>query len=396
MTKGVAPDTFQSPDRSRAAAPLLKLKEQQHLVADMGPYESLSKNQGCNPKGIVKMLPLINGFVSLPPTFELRSSSLRTALFQLLLENRINQTKLNGTVFINLRIERFTALLYHFRRLNCAEDLRCCASQLTSPELLEVLELVDRKEAPEPCLALVPLDKSEDKQGEAASSSRKLKENLSEVSLDSEGFPNMFKEPPSSSAAPPLPAALPKGSVDERAPAFMPSRPARQAVLVPLECVDVSPCLKGLPKDENKKKKKRNVKKTLGKKAAACNEGRAAASTPEARAPWAKLKLTEAKKPEKAYIQGTLTKGEKLRLIVEITRRMSENYLAHVEAIYNKLEAESLTKAEALEERERSSAARIESFCVGDLIANQVWQPCQKVCQSRLRCSLVKMKCLAQ
>ena len=70
-------------------------------------------------------------------------------------------------------------------------------------------------------------------------------------------------------------------------------------------------------------------------------------------APWAKLKLTKAKKPERAYIQGTLTKGEKLRLIVEITRRVSENYFAHIETIYNKLEAESLTKAGALEEREK-------------------------------------------
>ena len=159
----------------------------------------------------MKMLPLITGLVSLQPTCELRSSSLRIALFQLLLENpRVNQTKFNGKVFINLRIERITALLYHFRRLKSAESLNCCASQLTSPELLElqeVLEMVDKKEAPQPCLALVPLDQSENQQQEeAVSSSRKLKENLSEVSLESEGFPNMFKEPSSSKQ---LPCQLP-------------------------------------------------------------------------------------------------------------------------------------------------------------------------------------------
>ena len=101
------------------------------------------------------MLPLIKGLVSLQPTCELHSSSLRTAIFQLLLENpRVNQTKINGTAFINLRIERVTALLYHFRRLKSAEDLRRCASHLTSPELLElqeVLDMVDKKEAPQPC-----------------------------------------------------------------------------------------------------------------------------------------------------------------------------------------------------------------------------------------------------
>ena len=134
----------------------------------------------------------------------------------------------------------------------------------------------------------------------------------------------------------------------------MRSRPGRKAALVPPECGDLRskmgfPCSKGLPKADNKKKKK--VKKTLGKKPAA--GGRPAPSAPEARAPWAKLRLTKAKKPERAHIQGTVTKGEKLRLIVEITRRMSENYLAHIEAIYNKREAESLTHAEALEETEK-------------------------------------------
>ena len=78
--------------------------------------------------------------------------------------------------------------------------------------------MVDKKEAPQPCLALVPLDQSENQQQEGAvSSSRKLKENLSEASLDSEGFPNMFKEPSGSSATTPLPAASPKGNVEERA-----------------------------------------------------------------------------------------------------------------------------------------------------------------------------------
>ena len=158
------------------------------------------------------------------------------------------------------------------------------------------------------------------------------------MSLDAEVFLNIFKEASSSSAATPLPVALPKGNVEERAPAFMRSRPGRKAAPVPLECGDLRskmgfPCWKGLPKADNKKKKKKKVKKTLGKKPAA--EGRPAASGPEARAAWAKLKLTKAKKPERAYVRGTLTTGEKSRLIVVITRGISENYLAPIRAIYN-------------------------------------------------------------
>ena len=78
----------------------------------------------------------------------------------------LNTTRFNGQVWVNLRIERVTNLLYHFRRLKQGDDLRVCASHLTSPELLELkkaLELLGAKPEPEPsqCLALVPLDKSE-------------------------------------------------------------------------------------------------------------------------------------------------------------------------------------------------------------------------------------------
>ena len=69
------------------------------------------------------------------------------------------------------------------------------------------------------------------------------------------------------------------------------------------------------------------------------------------RQPWEHLKQTNANKPiPRAYIQGNLA-GEKKHLIVEVTSKMSPNYLAVIGKIREALEKSSLTKEEALKMR---------------------------------------------
>ena len=94
---------------------LLKtLEVHSKLVTNLGPYESISKNQGCSPKGLLHCLPLVKGLLELQPSAEIHSSSLRTALYQLLMaQPSVNDSKFNGSVWVNLRIDRITALLYH-------------------------------------------------------------------------------------------------------------------------------------------------------------------------------------------------------------------------------------------------------------------------------------------
>ena len=102
------------------------LIQHKDLVCHLGPYESTSKTQAANPKGLLKNIPLIKGLVQLEGTGEIHATCMRT----------------------NIRVERIGTLLFHVRRLKLGDGLRNCASKLTAMELLsiqEVLELMDRK-----------------------------------------------------------------------------------------------------------------------------------------------------------------------------------------------------------------------------------------------------------
>ena len=68
------------------------------------------------------------------------------------------------------------------------------------------------------------------------------------------------------------------------------------------------------------------------------------------RKPWLKLSKVKATKPERSYILGS-TDGGKAKLVVEVSRTMSERYDSVIDALLLALKKESLTKQEALERR---------------------------------------------
>ena len=69
------------------------------LVCNLGPYESISKTQACNPKGLLKNIPLLKGLVQLESTGEIHPSCMRQATFQLFMEDpKCNDTKWSGGV----------------------------------------------------------------------------------------------------------------------------------------------------------------------------------------------------------------------------------------------------------------------------------------------------------
>ena len=344
---------------------LLKtLEVHSKLVTNLGPYESISKNQGCSPKGLLHCLPLVKGLLELQPSAEIHSSSLRTALYQLLMaQPSVNDSKFNGSVWVNLRIDRITALLYHIRRLKSSDDLRSCASQLTSAELMLLqgsLDLVENKKPDQKTAeaegSLAESKQQEEKaEAEASLAKRKLKEELTNVSLDSDGFPKCLGSEPSCSKqkeAASSSQALPKGLGDSQAlPKGMKQRhrlgkrvalPISESSNLKSKMGFTSKQRKSLTKAQGQKKKKKS------KPAPAAKEGQGTAGV------WAKLKLTKAQKPvPRAYITDTLVKGEKVKLIVEISIKRSPNYLQHIETIFAKLETEGLRKQDALDERDR-------------------------------------------
>ena len=117
------------------------------LLSNMGLYETISKTQACNPKALVKVMPLIKGLVELEATAEIHGQNLRQAIFQLLMdEPSLNDSKWAGGTWVSLRVERLNVVLFHMRRLRLSCDLKACASKLTTAEFLQVQEVVELME----------------------------------------------------------------------------------------------------------------------------------------------------------------------------------------------------------------------------------------------------------
>ena len=111
------------------------------LLQNMGPYEQISKSKNCNPKGLMKMLPLTKGLLALESTCEIHTGRLRRALFQVLMTNAsIIDNKFNGAVWIGLRIERLGVLMFHMRRL-AKSNLQLCAARPSGAEFVQLKEV---------------------------------------------------------------------------------------------------------------------------------------------------------------------------------------------------------------------------------------------------------------
>ena len=156
------------------------------MLAKLGLYENLSKNQACSPKGIVQVLPLLKGLVDLEPTCEIHGSCLRQAIMEVLTrEPGLNTSAYKGSVWVGSRVDRVTTVLYHLRRLKGSVDLKHCAASLTSLEFLDlqsVLEKVVKKELENKSFPLAEREDAKPHEPE-----RKLKKEVSDVSIDSQG-----------------------------------------------------------------------------------------------------------------------------------------------------------------------------------------------------------------
>ena len=332
------------------------------LIQDFGKYEQISKSQACHPKGLVYCLPLLKGLIQLEPTCEIHGSSLRAGLFQLLVaEPSINDSPWNGDIWLGIKVERLTCLLFHMRRLQASRtEVQACAAKLTGGEFLqlqEVLQLISKKNAPG--LPLVE---------RGVEITRKLKKEISDVSVDSSGFPLSLKSP----AKP-----LVKGTGNEteaeegtelQQPSFKRKRKGSFAA-EPVgegghstiqEALGIgAPLKKPASKVGGKKAKamKGNKKKKPLVKGSPLLKGSAAreavASAPSGRMKWAKVYLvTPNKPPWRAYIQGKRTMDEKKFLVVETTQHRHPKYKEILTQIKKKMEQDHITKQEALDMRE--------------------------------------------
>ena len=209
------------------------LKKHEDLVVEMKGYEVLSSNSGVDPRAILHMLPLALDLVELEPACEIHPQPLRACLLQMITDK---PSKCKGSVFVNLRAGRLGILLCHVRKLCRGFGVQACVSNLTGLEytwLQDTLKKVKFQEQPSACSfkkegGEEPLRKGISKEslkkengsekilkkelqsvtrGESPEplkkEAKKLKKTVSDVSLDSDGWPKLLASPKKSEEASP-------------------------------------------------------------------------------------------------------------------------------------------------------------------------------------------------
>lgn len=352
------------------------------IIKDLGAYEHQSKTNSPCPKGLLHTLPLWTGLLKLENSGEIHCAPMRTALISLLADHpEMNDSKSSGSVWSNLKVGRLTCMLNHVRKMG-RENLNVAAAKLTKEEFTQLhkgLKLLDlscalerakavenQKKALEKAKPLEEDKKALEKANSKASSStalvpyepsRKLKKEDSGVSMDANGFPVMFQ---SSEEGSPQKEQTVKAAA---APATSIAR-RRPGQLIALEKDELQaalglgkPSLKrpaaalGKATGETKPKKK---KKKSGKKKTSFKNSKASLEKEE-RKPWVRITRTVPKKGnQRAYLLGTTEEHGKLHLIVEVSKaRCPNGYVAIIDELKKSLEKDSLTKAEALQMREK-------------------------------------------
>ena len=203
---------------------------------------------------------------------------------------------------------------------------------------------------------------------------RKLKKEISDVSLDSKGYPNCFATPQKACSENEEPlkeeTALTKGLSN---PSFLRRRPGQltrssSSQEKPQDLKkDLGFAVKKKPAHQNIRGNKKKLKakatcltkaggecmpipltKGSGKKESSLTKGAS-----KGRKPWTKLLVTTTRKePWRAYILGTHAKDKKgAKLIVETTFAAHPSYQNILAEIKRRLEEEHLTKEEARELR---------------------------------------------
>ena len=166
---------------------------------------------------------------------------------------------------------------------------------------------------------------------------RSLKARVSDVSLDSDGFPKVLASP-QKGASPPRLWKKKRGNFQPQASAEV------HGGLKDAMGVLKKPSAKqaSLKKEKSKKPALKKVAKNEALKKVEATE----------RKPWEKKFKTTAKNPERSYLTGRFSKDQDKFLIVEVTKKMSLQYRWIIDRIKDSLEKEHITKHEAIQMRE--------------------------------------------
>ncbi len=346
------------------------LKDHEKIVQDVGPYETISRNQAIDCTGIVKILPLVHDLVGLANTCEINPGPLRQALLKMVMEKPdLNKSKYSGNTWCSLRAERIGVILTHFRKMKTnLDEVRRAAAKLTSYEFSRLQDTLEDVSPKETALTKggqnLPVEQPKE---DYVPKRRRLKKGDSDpVSVDSTGWPKCLMSPEkqpltkwdqAASSHDEIPPALAKGLAQ---PSFLRrrlgSKPEQswkesdQEAHLQEAMGLVQPKAMKKKKKQDAKKKEKLTKVDLGKKKNLSKvlKKPAKQEAPSTRRKWRKLRVTEARNPERSYITGCHEACQKLHLIVEVSRKRTVKYREVIGVIKRRLEDEHLSKEEAI------------------------------------------------
>lgn len=317
------------------------LLKHEDRVQDFKAYEHLSSGSTPDPKGLIYCLGLLQDLVKIAPQAELHPQPLRDAMLRLLTNKPLlNTSGHNGAVWCNARAERVNVLLAHLRKLKRSGPNSRCANMLTGLEytqLADLLKLVQNK--PEEGQNALPLENGEvneshqkklkKQESPEHQPKKRLKKHNSDVSMDSQGFPSFLKTPDHEKKRDANPSRLLQKRVGQKVHGEDPEHGHLKTAM-------------GVG----------HLKKCMKRPAAACSLRKPAACIPaagdtECTGAWHKINRTLSTKPPRAYLCGCKNEGEKPKHIVEVTEKMSIQYVKIIDIIKAALEKDGITKEDA-------------------------------------------------
>ena len=193
---------------------------------DLGPYETLSRSQACNGEAIAGMYGFVKAILKVAPTGAFAAAPAKAALCRIVTANpKLNTTGFNSFVFVGVRIERITTMMFHLRRISTNhKHFAACAAKCTPgglQRLQDLTHLMDTSLADQESTCSNYYDSQPSERGlatlgshgfplaltdrleipetecspeETPAKRRKLKAQHLDVSVDSDGWPTVLCE----------------------------------------------------------------------------------------------------------------------------------------------------------------------------------------------------------
>ena len=215
------------------------LEKHTELLAEMGAYDVLGSNAAVDFKALLRLKPMWLSLLKAESSGQIAPKPLRQGVGALLAERPHLNSTVGGTgsMWVSLKLERLNVLLTHLRRCGREEkSMVLAASKLTKPEYRSLREGLERLDAPTQPNAeaehALPLENGEVEAPEApkkrlwaktpdgspkkrraleigksledlgkGGGGRALKQEDSNVTLDSTGLPQVFGQSATSPAA---------------------------------------------------------------------------------------------------------------------------------------------------------------------------------------------------